>query len=90
MLFRSDHKNRFLLFPNPAENSVACKFDKGIHSVSVYNVLGEMLIHEEYAMIRPEAILDIERLPEGIYTAEINSDAARERSVFIKSQKRNN
>lgn len=60
--------NEILIYPNPASDKVNINLhmdDSGVTLISVYNVLGEMLIKRE---IRESwTIIDISCLPKGIY-----------------------
>jgi hypothetical protein len=74
-------KNHFILFPNPATNSLTIKgeFDTN-ESLTIYNMLGQAVMRK--AISTNEETIDISSLTEGVYYVYFNT--AKSSYKFIK------
>ena len=64
---------QFLKFyPNPVSSVLNISYNRVIESVKVYNLLGQILMDE--TPNAADVILDMSRVPNGIYMIKINSD----------------
>jgi len=63
-------KNDFILFPNPATNTIFVKTSKEeLRTITVYSIFGEKIIHEAHANK-----IDISYLKSGMYLVKINNN----------------
>jgi hypothetical protein len=63
------------IYPNPASGKTCIKFNqdfKGVALISVYNVLGERMIHRE--TMTSETIIDVSCLQKGVYFVGVTLD----------------
>lgn len=72
---------QFIMFPNPASNSlqVALYNGKQPESIKITDVTGK-----EVAVFQNQSQLNIEHLQSGLYFVEVNSDGHKGREKFIK------
>jgi hypothetical protein len=69
------------LYPNPATDKLYLKVDgHSTYSVSVFNVLGELVLQSENS-----SSMMVNELPEGVYTLEIVAGNKRSVQKFIKA-----
>ncbi|MDI5899318.1 S8 family serine peptidase [Flavobacterium yafengii] len=77
-------KDDFVLYPNPASDTVSvslpAKFDRGI--VFIYSILGQKVLEQK---ITPEAsIISLKSLHEGVYLYKMESDGFSKTGKIIK------
>ncbi|MDI5949291.1 S8 family peptidase [Flavobacterium yafengii] len=77
-------KDDFVLYPNPASDTVSvslpAKFDRGI--VFIYSILGQKVLEQK---ITPEAsIISLKSLNEGVYLYKMESDGFSKTGKIIK------
>ncbi|MFV8393500.1 S8 family serine peptidase [Flavobacterium sp. LB2P6] len=77
-------KDDFVLYPNPASDTVSvslpAKFDRG--TVFIYSILGQKLLEQK---ITPEAsIISLKSLHEGVYLYKMESDGFSKTGKIIK------
>lgn len=71
---QENNQHSFTIFPNPTVGQVKVLLDKEqIHSVSVYNMLGNRLYELQLEGLKPYVTLDLSQLKSGIYIIEINN-----------------
>ena len=77
-----DFSNYIILFPNPVKDSVsiAKKQDIEISSVTIYNMLGQLMM----VVTKPSEIIDVSHLKTGTYFINIISDKGASNTKFIK------
>ena len=72
--------NKIELFPNPASSEITISGIEGIiDEISIYNKLGQRLIHEE----KTDNTIDVSWLPQGLYIVEVTWDGYRVREKLI-------
>lgn len=65
-------------YPNPANSSITIKTNENIETVTVYNLLGEMVQQESTTSF------SVEQLPAGIYTLQIKTQNGMSTTRFVK------
>ncbi|AWA30402.1 T9SS C-terminal target domain-containing protein [Flavobacterium magnum] len=77
-----DLNNHFTLFPNPVDDilNIKSKDNAVIHSLSVYNVLGQLVL----TVANPMESIDLSGLTTGTYVISIVTDKGKASSKFIK------
>ncbi|MBP9119227.1 MAG: T9SS type A sorting domain-containing protein [Ignavibacterium sp.] len=88
-----ENNRTFLIFPNPAVESINIQFDKGTDQnksvISIYTISGILVYSEEYVIspierARPKQI-NISKLPAGIYFIKVDSNKNNSKGLkFIK------
>jgi len=72
--------SRLSLYPNPSFSEVTISRVEGIiDEVSIYNKLGQRVIHE----VKPHHTIDVSGLPQGLYIVEIEWDGYQVRKKLI-------
>ncbi len=81
-----DLKNAVVLYPNPATNMVNINVDFGVnlHSVSIYNTLGQLFKTIITNEINTSLAFDLTELNAGSYFMEINSNQGKTTKKFVK------
>jgi hypothetical protein len=79
---------RVTLFPNPATGEITVRLgSKQPHfAVNIHNSLGQLVMAGNYEGPAAEAQLDLQSLPEGIYTVSVESSAGRSVSRLVISR----
>lgn len=77
-----DFNNHFVLYPNPAKEtvSVQSKDGIGINSIEIYNNIGQMILSTTNA----SNTIAISNLASGIYFVKVNTDKGTANTKFIK------
>ncbi|MCD4723517.1 MAG: T9SS type A sorting domain-containing protein [Bacteroidales bacterium] len=72
--------NKIELFPNPSSSEITISGVDGIiGEISIYNKLGQRVIHE----MKPDNTIDVSWLPRGLYIVEVIWDGCRFRKKLI-------
>jgi photosystem II stability/assembly factor-like uncharacterized protein len=73
------------LFPNPATSELTISVSvPTLASVSVYNLLGKLMINEKDVLLSNSYTLSVSSLASGVYFIRINSEKGRVTKKFIK------
>ncbi len=76
-----EKEEKFILYPNPAQNQLKIKSEKLMKSYTIYSISGVKL--QSDVMVRDE--VDISTLPEGTYIIKIEfKDGSRAAEKFVK------
>ena len=77
-----DFNNHFVLYPNPAKETVSIqsKDGIGINSIEIYNNIGQMILSTTNA----SNAIAISNLASGIYFVKVNTDKGTANTKFIK------
>jgi trimeric autotransporter adhesin len=76
---RSISPSSFNLYPNPASTSVTISSSDNITSISITNLIGQVLYNQQYNA--PQVQIDVADLPKGMYLIRINGSEVRK---FVK------
>lgn len=77
-----DFENYLTLYPNPVQNelNIKIKNDISIHSISIYNALGQLIFASTY----PSESINVSNLKTGNYFLKVFTDKGISNSKFIK------
>jgi len=72
---------KFVIYPNPAKNtiSISCKNEIVINEVSIYNQLGQSILHRKVSKNK----VDISTFEQGLYIIELITDNVKSRQKLI-------
>lgn len=75
--------NGFLLYPNPAKNSLFLKFENTVSQLQVFDITGKIVRHLEHPQL--EMTLDISDLKTGMYWVKaVGTDWSRSQKLVIE------
>jgi len=79
-----DNSNNFIFFPNPVKDilNISLKEDFPIKSIQIYNILGEKVL--DLKNKKTFSTVDVSNLNRGLYLIQINSNAGKSTSKFLK------
>ncbi|WP_298222635.1 T9SS type A sorting domain-containing protein [Flavobacterium sp.] len=70
--------NKIKVYPNPAKNILTIEVDAVIRNVSIYNLLGQIILVSE------TSIVDVSNIEPGYYLAKLSTDKGNFNTRFIK------
>jgi len=84
-------EQEILIFPNPVEDKVKIHKSEVIRTateISIYNMMGEIVWkgQQEVRTRNQDVIIDVTKLPSGIYYLELISERKTFRSKFVKAE----